>query len=401
MTLKTKAAVLRALGEPLPYAQSRPIKIEELTLIPPGPMDILVKVVGAGLCHSDLSVINGSLGRGLPVVLGHEGAGEVLEVGSAVTDVKKGDHIAFQFAGNCGRCKKCQAGKPQLCEAFMAARAHGGLMSGGIHFRDANDEPVKHMVGVACFSEYVVVHRGSVVVITDELPLTEAALFGCAVMTGVGAVVNTSQVKPGESVAIFGLGGVGLCGLMGAKVSGAETIIAVDLEDAKLKKAMELGATHTFNARDPDLVEKIKDLTDGGVDHAIELAGAIPAMEAAYAVATRGGKVVTAGLSGTGKSFSINHGDLVLGEKHVCGSYMGSCVPMRDIPRFIKLYQSGALPVDALIDGLVTFDELNEGFDRLHNGTALRQVLVPHGPASVGGSAKVQEGVPAARSADV
>ncbi len=403
MSLKTKAAVLRELALPTPYAESRPIQIEELTLVPPGPMDVLVKVVGAGLCHSDLSVINGAIARGLPVVLGHEGAGEVVEVGSAITDLKVGDHVAFQFAGNCGRCKPCQAGRPQLCETFMAARAHGGLMSGGVHFRDADDQPVKHMVGVACFSQYTVVHRGSVVVIDDSLPLTDAALFGCAVMTGVGAVVNTSQVKPGESVAIFGLGGVGLCGVMGAKVSGAQTIVAVDLEEAKLKKALQLGATHAFNAKDPDLVEKVKELTSGGVDHAVELAGAIPAMEAAYAVTCRGGKVVTAGLSGTGKSFSVPHGDLVLGEKHVCGSYMGSCVPMRDIPRFIDLYQSGALPVNELIDGFVTLDELNEGFDRLHNGTALRQVLMPHGlPEGVSSvSARIAEGVPAARSADV
>ncbi|WP_420391774.1 zinc-binding dehydrogenase [Acuticoccus sp.] len=383
MTMTTTAAVLRTLAAPAPYAQSQPISIEEVTLEGPRPQEVLVKVIGAGLCHSDLSVINGSLGRAIPIVLGHEGAGEVLEVGDGVTDVKVGDNVVFQFSPSCGRCRRCLSGNPQLCDRAAEARFKGELIGGGTRFRDASGEPLRHMTGVSCFAQHVVVDRGSVVVVTPDLSLTEAALFGCAVMTGTGAVMNTAKVRPGEKVAVFGLGGVGLCGIMGAKMCGAEIIVGVDLADAKLRKAEQLGATHTFNARDNALVEKIVELTGGGVDVAFELAGAIPAMTAAYAVTARGGKVVAAGLAPRGSQFSFEQTDLVYGEKSVCGSFMGSCVPVRDIPRFITMYQSGQLPVDQLIDGVVTFDELNEGFDRLDTGGALRQVLAPHGVAKL------------------
>ncbi|MFC4353426.1 zinc-binding dehydrogenase [Fodinicurvata halophila] len=379
MTVTCKAAVLRSIGLPEPYAESRPLAIEEITLDPPGPTEVLVKVMGAGLCHSDLSVINGKRGRDVPMVMGHEGAGEVVEVGSAVTDIGTGDHVAFQFSVSCGRCRSCLSGRPNICDAAPAARSKGELISGGRRIRDAEGNRLRHQAGVSCFAEYAVVHRGSVVVIDDDLPMTEAAVFGCAVMTGVGAVINTARVSPGESVAIFGLGGVGLSGVMGAKVSGAETIIAVDLEATKLERARILGATHCFDARDPELVEKIKELTSGGVDHAIELAGAVPAMKSAYAVTARGGRVVTAGLSPIGAEFAFEHGELVSNEKSICGSYMGSCVPVRDIPRFIKLYRSGALPVDQLLDGVIGLEDINEGFDRLASGHALRQILAPNG----------------------
>lgn len=378
MTIRCKAAVLRAIGLPQPYAQTRPLSIEEITLDPPGPTEVMVKVIGAGLCHSDLSVINGDRGRDVPMVMGHEGAGEVVEVGSAVTDIKVGDHVAFQFSVSCGRCKACLSGRPNICEEAPKARVKGELISGGSRMRDASGQYLRHQAGVSCFAEYAVVHRGSVVAIDKDLPLTEAAVFGCAVMTGVGAVVNTARISPGETVAVFGLGGVGLSGVMGAKVAGAETIVAVDLEEAKLAKARTLGATHTFNARDPDLVAKVKELTHGGVDCAIDLAGAIPALKSAYAVTARGGKVVTAGLAPIGAEFAFEQGDLVSNEKSICGSYMGSCVPVRDIPRFIRLYRSGALPVNELLDEVIGFDELNAGFDRLASGAALRQILAPH-----------------------
>ncbi|MHA6263100.1 zinc-binding dehydrogenase [Arenibacterium sp. CAU 1754] len=379
MSLKCKATILREIGLPLPYAESRPLQVEEVTLDPPKPSEVVVKVVGAGLCHSDLSVINGARGRALPIALGHEGAGEVVEVGSGVSDVRVGDPVVFQFSASCGRCKTCQSGRPQICETAGATRATGELMAGGYRIRDLAGEHIRHHTGVSCFAEYAVVDRGSVVVIDKSIPLADAALFGCAVMTGVGAVVNTARIATGERIAIFGLGGVGLCGVMGAKAAGANMIVAIDLEDAKLAKARDLGATHTFNARDPELVEKVRDLTDGGIEFAVDLAGAIPAMESAYAMLARGGKLVTAGLSPIGAKFAFEHGDLVSDEKSICGSYMGSCVPVRDIPRFINMYQSGALPVDQLIDRYVGFDEINEGFDLLAGGTALRQVLLPHG----------------------
>lgn len=379
MTITCKGAVLRRIGCPQPYAESRPLSIETITLAPPTASDVVVKVAGAGLCHSDLSVINGDRGRDVPMVMGHEGAGEIVELGSAVTDLRVGDHVAFQFSVSCGRCRACLGGRPNICEAAPAARSRGELLSGGSRITDAGGATLRHQAGVSCFAEYAVVHRGSVVVIDPELPLTEAAVFGCAVMTGVGAVVNTANLRAGESVAVYGLGGVGLSGIMGARVAGAGTIVAVDIEEAKLDKARTLGATHCFNARDPDLDAKVREATAGGVDCALDFAGAIPALQSAYAVTVRGGRVVTAGLAPFGAQFAFEQGDLVSNEKQICGCYMGSCVPVRDLPRFVKLYRSGALPVDALIDSIIGFDELNAGFDRLAQGSALRQILAPHG----------------------
>lgn len=377
--LTSKAMVLRELGLPAPYAESQPLQIETISLLPPKPSDLVVKVMGGGLCHSDLSVIDGTRGRTVPMVMGHEGAGEVVEVGAGIDDVRPGDKVVFQFAPSCGRCSMCQSGRPQICTTSVAARAAGALLSGGTRARGADGEELFHHTGISCFSEYAVVNRGSVVVIDDPISAVDAAVFGCAVMTGTGAVLNTARIAAGESVAIFGLGGVGLCGVMGAKASGAETIIAIDLTEAKRDKALELGATHAFDATDPELASKVADLTGGGVDVAVELAGAVKAMESAYAVLRRGGRLVTAGLSPMGAQFSFEHGDLVSNEKAVIGSYMGSCVPVRDIPRFLKMFHSGALPVDKLIDGYLGFEDMNAGFDRLAQGKALRQILAPHG----------------------
>jgi alcohol dehydrogenase len=377
--MQMTAAVLRQFDAKQPFADSKPISIEEVTLDPPGPNEVLVKIGGAGLCHSDLSVINGDRPRPEPLVLGHEGAGSVVEIGSAITDVEVGDHIVFQFSPSCGRCRRCMEGRPQVCEVGAKAKAAGDLMSGGRRLRDADGNALAHHTGVSCFAEYAVADRGSVVVIDKDLPLGEAALFGCAVMTGVGAVINTARILPGDSVAIIGLGGVGLNGLLGAKLGGAETIIAIDISDEKLGLARQLGATHTVNASDADHVEQVRDLTNGGVDFAIDLAGVIPAMKTAYAVARYGGTVVTAGLSPTSAEFSFVQSNLVAEEKSIKGSYMGSCVPVRDIPRFISLYRQGRLPIDRLISKHVGFDEINAGFDRLQQGTTIRQILTPHG----------------------
>ena len=376
--MKMKAAVLRRFDAPQPFAESKPISIEEVTLDPPGPNEVLVKIAGAGLCHSDLSVMNGARPRPEPLVIGHEGSGEIVEVGSAVTDVKPGDHMVFQFSPSCGRCRRCMEGRPQVCEVGAKAKAAGDLMGGGRRLTDADGNRIAHHTGVSCFAEYAVSDRGSVVVIDKDLPLDEAALFGCAVMTGVGAVINTARILPGDSVAVIGLGGVGLNGILGAKLAGAETIIAIDIADDKLGLARQLGATHTVNASDGNHVEQVRDLTNGGVDYAIDLAGVIPAMQTAYAVTRYGGSVVTAGLSPSTAEFSFVQSNLVSEEKSIRGSYMGSCVPVRDIPRFISLYKQGRLPVDKLISRKVTLDEVNEGFDRLQNGETIRQICVPH-----------------------
>jgi len=302
-------------------------------------------------------------------VLGHEGAGEIVEVGAGVHDVKKGDHVCFTFNVSCGRCRRCLEGRPYICERSVTPRAAGQLLSGN-HRLHMDGKPVNHQSGVSCFAEYAVVDRGSVVVIDRSLPLDVAALFGCAVVTGVGAVVNTAQVRPGSSVAVVGLGGVGLSGLLGAVLAGAGRIVAIDLSDDKLGLARQLGATDTVNARD---------LTDGGVDYAFDLAGTIKAMETAYLVTRWGGTTVTAGLSPISADFAFKQSGLVSEEKTIKGSYMGSCVPVRDIPRFISLFQQGKLPVDRMMSQRIGFDELNAGFDRLQDVATVRQVLVPHG----------------------
>lgn len=378
MTIRCKAAVLRTIGAPRPYAKSKPLSIEEVTLAPPRPVELLVRIAGAGLCHSDLSMINGDRPRPVPIALGHEGSGEVVEVGSAIDDVRPGDHVVFQFSASCGRCRRCVEGRPQVCEKAAAAKAVGELMAGGSRITALNGERVSHHSGLSCMAEYVVVDRGSVVVIDRSMPLADAALFGCAVMTGVGAVINTAHIRPGDSVAILGMGGVGLSGILGARLAGAGTIIAVDREPVKLEVAASLGATHMVCARDADCVEQVRDLTGGGVDYAFDQAGTTDSMTLAYAMVRYGGTAVVTGLPPASTTFSINQCDLVSQEKSIRGSFQGSCVPVRDIPRFIRLYQEGRLPVDRLIDGHIGFGELNAGFDKLQDVKAIRQILTPH-----------------------
>lgn len=379
--MQTRAIVLRELGLPRPYAESRPLRLEEVELDPPGEGEVLVKVVGAGLCHSDLSIIDASRPRPLPLVLGHEGAGEIVAVGNGIRDVGPGDHVVFQFSASCGRCVRCLEGRPQICETHAVARAKGELMGGGKRFRDASGKPLNHHTGVSCFSEHVVVDRGSVVKIDADVPLHEAAVFGCAVMTGVGAVINTARIRPGDRVAVIGLGGVGLNGVLGAILAGAGQIIAVDINPAKLGLARQLGAHATVDASQADHVAQIRDLSDGGVDFAFELAGSAQALKSAYGSVRAGGSIVIAGLAPQDARFEFSPSELVSGEISISGSYMGSCVPVRDVPRFIAHYKQGRLPIDRLLSQTVSFDEMNEGFDRLSEGTTLRQILLPHGTA--------------------
>lgn len=376
--MKIKAAVLREIGAPRPYATSRPIQIEEVELDGPKEGELLVKIAGGGLCHSDLSVINGHRPRPVPLLLGHEGSGEIVEVGVGVRDMKVGDPVVFQFSASCGRCANCLGGRTQLCEGHSAARAKGHLMGGGSRLRDAAGKEIAHHSGVSCFAEYAVVDRGSAVKVDKDLPLADAAIFGCAVMTGVGAVMNTARIRVGDTVAIVGLGGVGLNGLLGAKVAGAEKIIAVDISDDKLGLARQLGATHTVNARDADHVQQILDISKGGVDYAFEFSGTVAGTETCYHSLRPGGEVLIAGLAPSGSKFQFNPADIVNSEKAIRGSYMGSCVPVRDIPRFIELYRQGRLPVDKLINRSIGFDEINEGFDKLADGLVIRQILEPH-----------------------
>ncbi|VTU30571.1 Putative alcohol dehydrogenase D [Variovorax sp. SRS16] len=373
--MKIQAAVLDKMGVAAPYAQSRPLAIRTVELDPPGPDEVLIKIAAAGLCHSDLSVINGDRPRPMPMALGHEAAGVVEEVGPGVRDLQRGDHVVVVFVPSCGHCAPCAEGRPALCEPGAAANGAGTLLSG--ERRLSHDGvPLNHHLGCSVFAEYATVSRRSVVKIDPTVPLDEAALFGCAVLTGVGAVVNTAQVRVGASVAVIGLGGVGLAALIGAQAAGARHIIAVDLSDAKLEQARALGATHTVNAGDPAAKEQIREISAGGVEYAFEFAGSIRALDLAYAVTRRGGTTVTAGLPPAGASFGLPAVSLVAEERTLKGSYIGTCVPSRDIPRYIALYQQGRLPVDKLLTGRLRLDEINHGFDLLHEGKAIRQVVI-------------------------
>lgn len=373
--MRIKAAVLRTMGAPAPYADSRPLAIEELELAPPGDGEVLVRVVAAGLCHSDLSVINGDRPRPVPMALGHEAAGVVEEVGRGVTDLKAGDHVVMVFVPSCGHCLPCMEGRPALCEPAAVTNGAGSLLSGEWRLHGSGGERVNHHVGVSAFAEYAVVSRNSLVRIDPSLPLEHAALFGCAVLTGAGAVFNTARVQPGTSVAVVGLGGVGLSALLGAVTAGAARVIAVDIVDAKLAMAKSLGATHTFNATQDGCADAIRDLTGGGVETALEMAGSPQAMDLAYRITRRGGTTVTAGLPNPTLRWPLNIVSLVGEERTVKGSYIGSAVPGRDIPRYIGLFQAGRLPVDKLLSERVTLDGLNAAFDRLAKGESIRQVL--------------------------
>ncbi len=373
--MKINAAVLSKTGAQAPYAQSRPLSIEVLELDPPGDGEVLVRICAAGLCHSDLSTINGDRPRPTPMALGHEAAGEIVECGRGVTDLVPGDHVVLVFVPSCGHCLPCMEGRPALCEPGALANTAGTLLSGARRLH-ANGNPVHHHIGVSAFADHAVVSRHSCVKIGRELPFDEAALFGCAVLTGVGAVINTAKVTAGSSVAVTGLGGVGLNALLGARVCGARRIIAVDLHDDKLALARELGATDTVNARDPDAVQQVKGLSAGGVDFSFEMAGSVQAMELAYRITRRGGTTVTAGLPHPEHRWALQQVNLVGEERTVKGSYIGSCVPGRDMPRYIDLYQRGLLPVNRLLGERIVLADINAAFDHLASGHALRQVVM-------------------------
>jgi alcohol dehydrogenase len=372
--MKTRAAVLHQMGLPRPYAQSLPLQITELELDPPGPGEVLVRMRAAGLCHSDLSVINGDRPRPLPMAIGHEGAGEVVEVGAGVRDLRAGDHVVAAFVPCCRTCEPCTTGRPALCEPGFRANSAGTLLAGSRRLHRGSDS-VHHHLGVSAFAEYAVMARESLVKVNASLSFDEAAVFGCAVMTGVGAVTNTVQPAPGSSMAVIGLGGVGLAALLGARTLQPEMLIACDLSAEKLELARRMGATHTIDAAAPTAVEQIKDLTRGGVHYAFEMAGSVKAMELAYRATRRGGTTVSAGLPNPQHMFSIPHVGIVAEERTIKGSYLGSCDPARDIPRYIEMFQAGHLPVDQLLSERLALDQINAAFDRLADGRTVRQIV--------------------------
>lgn len=375
--MRVQAAVLYEMNKPTPYADSWPLVIEDVELEPPGPGEVLVEVLGAGLCHSDLSVINGSLYPKLlhPMILGHEASGIVREVGPEVHEFQVDDHVVFSFQPTCGHCHYCQIGRPVLCINGRVANNNGTLLTGATRFRTLDGRRISHFIGVSSFSRYTVAAEGSLVKIEKDVPLEKAALFGCGVTTGVGAVINTARVAPGESVVIFGLGGVGLSAVMGAKLAGAYPIIAVDMLTSKFELAKRLGADFTVPAGADDPVAVIRDLTHGGAEYAFDAVGNTNVLTQAFKATAPGGRIICIGIPPSDRFISLHAASIVLMEKVIQGSLMGSAVPRRDIPRLIQLYLAGKLPLDELLSPSVTLDEINTGFDRLAQGSVIRQLI--------------------------
>lgn len=374
--MNTRAAVLRRSADPGevgPEAFSG-ISIEDVTVDEPREGEVLVDVVAASLCHSDLSVLTGDRPRPLPMVLGHETSGVVRSTGPDVTSVREGQHVLTTFVPACGRCRYCTSSRPALCRPANKANTAGTLITGRRPFHDADGHALYQHLGVSGFSEQTVVAEETLVILADDIPLNDAALFGCAVLTGVGAVANTASMRPGSRVAIFGCGGVGLAAVMGARALGAGQIIAVDVDPEKIRRAVELGADHGVEVTD-ETPEQVISLTGGGVDYAFDASGVVQAIEQAYASTQPGGQVIVIGLVHPAKRLEISPTDLVATERTIRGSYMGSTVPRRDIPWMLDLYRNGRLPVGDLVAETIRLQQIQNGMRALQTGVSGRIVL--------------------------
>jgi S-(hydroxymethyl)glutathione dehydrogenase / alcohol dehydrogenase len=359
-----KAAVLWGFNEPL--------RIESLKLKAPREDEVVVKVAASGVCHSDLSVLKMVIPIPPPVVLGHEGAGIVEEVGKGVKDLHPGDHVVLSWVENCGKCHYCISGRDHLCDAGIRNSMAG---QEAVFEKDGID--ITRMAGVASFAERTVVRATACIKIREEVPLDRACLVGCGVMTGVGAAVNTAKLRPGETAAVFGCGGVGLNVIQGAALCGASRIIAVDLVDAKLQLAREFGATDVVNGKQTDAVDAIKSLTGGlGVDYAFEVIGIPAAIQQAFGALKRGGKAVIVGVPRIGEEVSVPSWSFPLEEKSIVGSLYGSANMQRDMPLLIELYMQKRLKIDELISRRIELADVNAAFDAMEKGEVARSVIV-------------------------
>lgn len=373
--MKIRAAVLQESGRAAPFGQSRPLRIEEVELDPPGPGEVLLRIRAAGLCHSDLSVINGDRPRSVPVILGHESSAEVVQAGAGVDDLYPGDHVVTVFVPSCGCCTPCMTGRPALCEPGARANRDGVLL-GNKRRLHQGDHYLNHFIGVSCFADHAVVSRHSCVKLDNRLSHREAALFGCAVLTGAGAIINRAQVRVGDTVAIVGLGGVGLSGLLAAVAAGARRVVAVEFDEHKLKLAQSLGATDLVDLKTIESDEQLLAAAGGPVGVAYDAAGNVHAFETAFKLTARGGQTVTSGLPAPQARFPLSLAQMVGEEREISGSFLGSGVPAIDIPRYVDLYRQGRLPVDKLLGKTFTLEQINEGFDHLATGTGLRDCIV-------------------------
>jgi len=358
------------------YEYNAPLKIEEIELDNPKRTEVLVKIAASGVCHSDLSVMNGTLPfPPPPAVLGHEGAGVVEAVGAEVTAVQPGDHVILSWRPSCGKCGYCVTGRPQLCQTIGMALLQGYLPDGTSRLHKGDTE-IRHFTGVSSFAEYAVVPENGVVKIRQDVPLEVAALVGCGVMTGVGAVINTAKVEPGSSVAVIGCGGVGLNVIQGAVLAGAEKIIAVDLNPLKLHLAQQFGATHIVNPSDGDPVTHVLGLTDGlGADYAFEVIGRADTAVQAYNSIRPGGTAVVVGVAKPDDMMMISALSL-LQEKTLKGSIYGSARPSVDMPRLLDLYVNKRLKLDELVSRRIKLEDINAAFEWMEKGEVARSVIV-------------------------
>jgi S-(hydroxymethyl)glutathione dehydrogenase/alcohol dehydrogenase len=358
-----KGAVMHNFNEPL--------RIEMMTLKPPREDEVLVKVVASGVCHSDLSVVHAKIPIPPPCVLGHEGAGVVEEVGKGVRHLAPGDHVVMAWVQPCGRCHFCIGGRGHLCEAGLQA-----AMAGEELVFEKDGMPIGRMAGVGSFADHTVVRASAAIKIPKDVPLDRACLVGCGVMTGVGAAMNTAKVQPGDTVAVFGCGGVGLNVIQGAALCGAARIIAVDLVPSKLTLATAFGATDVVNGKEVDAPTAVRELTGGlGVDWAFEVIGAPAVITQAYLSLKRGGKVVVVGVPGMGEEVSIPGFSLPLEEKGIIGSLYGSANLQRDMVRLIDLYMRKRLKIDELVSRTIRIEDVNDAFRAMENGEVARSVI--------------------------
>jgi Zn-dependent alcohol dehydrogenase len=364
MSRKARAAICRELNQP--------VVVEEISVEPPKRGEVTVRVSACGVCHSDLSATNGTLAMQLPLILGHEAAGEVVDVGPDVPGLKAGDHVVSSFIYMCGDCRFCVAGRPVLC--IEQGRAITTLPDGTLRTRDSKGNALHIFSGCGVMAEYATMHADNLVKIDPGIPLDRAALVGCAVTTGVGAVFNTARVAPGASVAVFGCGGVGLNVIQGARIAGAERIIALDTLEAKLEMAKQFGATDVLLSKE-DPTKALKKMTGGGPDYAFECVGSGELAALAYKAIRRGGVAIVVGVAKPGDSTAVRTMTLPFEEKTLTGSYFGSCVPRIDFPRMLGLYMGGKLKLDELITRRYSIGEAPQAFADLESGKNARGVI--------------------------
>ena len=366
MAIAARAVICRELGQP--------VVVERITVDSPRRGEVMIKLAACGVCHSDLSATNGTIPLKLPLILGHEAAGEVVEVGEGVDVVALGDHVISSFIYMCGKCRFCAMGRPVLC--LEQGKALTTLPDGTLRTRDAQGNALNIFSGCGVMAEYATLAVENVVKIDGAIPLECAALVGCAVTTGVGAVFNTARVAPGSSVAVFGCGGVGLNVIQGARIAGAGRIVAVDTLPSKLEMAKQFGATDTLISKPgEDLVKPIKKLTNGGADYAFECVGSGELAALAYRATGRGGLAVVVGVAKPSDSTSVRTASLPFEEKTLTGSYFGSCVPRVDFPRLLALYMAGRLKLDELITHRYRIEESAQAFADLESGSNARGII--------------------------